>query len=293
MQTEGRDTGRNCVLLACNSRIALLAPLGEATRDGNCGQNSHARRVWHLRPWRQAALCGTARHSARLTPPLPMLPTRMMQDRTALIAAARAMSARGLAQGTSGNLSCRTAQGILITPSAIPYEQLTPEMLPLIKLDGEYGAYEGDYRPSSEWRFHLDIYLARPQTGAVVHHHAPYCTALSMARREIPACHYMIARFGGAPVHCAPYALFGTAALSAHVLRALEERTACLMANHGAIATGRTIEAALSAAAELETLAQQYLLSLAAGGPVLLTDAQVAAALTQFSEVYGPNIKKI
>lgn len=216
----------------------------------------------------------------------------MIHHRTALITAARAMATRGLAQGTSGNLSCRTEQGILITPSAIPYEQLTPKMLPLIRLGGEYGAYEGDYRPSSEWRFHLDIYLAKPQTGAVVHHHAPYCTALSMARREIPACHYMIARFGGAPVRCAPYALFGTAELSAHVLHALEGRTACLMANHGGLATGRTIEAALNAAAELEALAQQYLLSLATGGPVLLTDAQVAAAVTQFAEAYGPNVKK-
>ncbi|WP_284258087.1 class II aldolase/adducin family protein [Acidocella aquatica] len=221
-----------------------------------------------------------------------MLPTHMIEDRIALIAAARAMSARGLAQGTSGNLSLRTARGILITPSAIPYDQLTPEMLPLIRLDGAYGAYEGDYRPSSEWRFHLDIYLAKPAAGAVVHHHAPYCTALAMARREIPACHYMIARFGGAPVRCAPYALFGTAELSAHVLQALEERTACLMASHGAIATGKTIEAALAAAAELETLAQQYLLSLAAGGPALLSAEEVAAAVAQFAQVYGPNIKK-
>jgi L-fuculose-phosphate aldolase len=110
----------------------------------------------------------------------------MMHDRTALIAAARAMAARGLAQGTSGNLSCRTEQGILITPSAIPYDQLTPEMLPLIRLDGEYGAYDGDYRPSSEWRFHLDIYLARPQVGGVVHHHAPYCTALPSAAPPTP-----------------------------------------------------------------------------------------------------------
>ncbi len=216
----------------------------------------------------------------------------MMHDRTALIAAAHAMAERGLAQGTSGNLSCRTEQGILITPSAIPYAQLTPEMLPLIRLDGEYGAYDGDYRPSSEWRFHLDIYLARPQVGGVVHHHAPYCTALSMARREIPACHYMIARFGGAPVRCAPYALFGTAELSAHVLQALEDRTACLMASHGGIATGKTIEAALSAATELETLAQQYLLALLAGGPVLLSDAEVAGAVAQFAQVYGPNTGK-
>ncbi len=147
----------------------------------------------------------------------------------------------------------------------------------------------GRYRPSSEWRFHLDIYLARPEVGGIVHHHAPYTTALAMARREIPACHYMIARFGGAPLRCAAYALFGTAALSVNVLKALEGRTACLMENHGGIATGRDVATALAAATELEVLAQQYLLSLAAGGPVLLTDAEIDAAITQFATAYRPN----
>jgi L-fuculose-phosphate aldolase len=213
----------------------------------------------------------------------------MMDSRTTLIEAARTMAARGLAQGTSGNLSLRTEEGILITPSAIAYDQLTPEMLPLLKLNGPYGGFEGAYRPSSEWRFHLDIYLARPEVGGIVHHHAPYATALSMARREIPACHYMIARFGGAPVRCAPYALFGTAELSELVLQALDGRSACLMANHGAIATGKDVQAALSAATELEALAQHYALSLTVGGPVLLSDSQVEDAKRQFTQVYGPN----
>jgi L-fuculose-phosphate aldolase len=213
----------------------------------------------------------------------------IMQSRTQLIEAAQGMAARGLAQGTAGNLSLRTEEGMLITPSAIPYDQLTPEMLPLMPLTGAYGAFQGDYRPSSEWRFHMDIYLARPEVGGVVHHHAPYATALSMARREIPACHYMIARFGGAPVRCARYALFGTAELSAFVLEALQNRSACLMANHGAIATGQDVGSALAAATELEALAQHYVLSLAAGGPVLLSDSEIAEAIAQFSEVYGPN----
>jgi L-fuculose-phosphate aldolase len=216
----------------------------------------------------------------------------MKQSRAALIAAARATSGLGLAQGTSGNLSLRCAEGILITPSALSYDVLTPEMLPLMRLDGAYGSYEGAYRPSSEWRFHLDIYKARPEVNAVVHHHAPYTTALAMARREIPACHYMIARFGGAPLRCAAYALFGTAELSANVLKALEGRSACLMENHGGLATGKSIQDALSAASDLEFLAQHYLLSLSAGGPVLLSDAQIAAALTQFAEAYGPNTGK-
>lgn len=215
-----------------------------------------------------------------------MLRAFMLQARQTLINTAREMAARGLSAGTSGNVSLRTEEGILITPSAMPYEALTPEMIPLLKPDG---SYEGKFRPSSEWRFHLDIYLARPEVGGVVHHHAPYTTGLAMARREIPACHYMIARFGGAPLRLAPYALFGTAELSTHVLAALEGRTACLMENHGGIAVGRDAAAALAAATELEVLAQQYTLSLAAGGPVLLTDEEVQAAVRQFATAYRPN----
>lgn len=211
----------------------------------------------------------------------------MTSPREELIEAALAMAARGLSAGTSGNVSLRTEEGILITPSAMPYEKLTPEMIPLLKADG---SYEGRYRPSSEWRFHLDIYLARPEVGGVVHHHAPYTTGLAMARREIPACHYMIARFGGAPVRCAGYALFGTEELSHNVLKALEGRTACLMENHGGIATGRDVHAALAAATELEVLAQQYTLSLAAGGPVLLSEAEIEDAIRQFATAYRPNI---
>ncbi len=213
----------------------------------------------------------------------------MELQRQHLIAAARAMAARGLSAGTSGNVSLRTGQGVLITPSAVPYDELTPEMLPLLLLDGAYGAFEGRYRPSSEWRFHWDIYAARPEVGGIVHHHAPYTTALAMAGREIPASHYMVARFGGASVRCAPYALFGTAELSTLVLAALAGRTACLMANHGGIALGADVAVALTAATELEALARHYALSLAVGGPTLLSEAQMAEALAQFAGVYGPN----
>lgn len=206
--------------------------------------------------------------------------------RHALIDAAQTMAARGLAAGTSGNVSMRVAEGILITPSAVPYDTLTPNMLPLLRQDG---TYEGAFRPSSEWRFHLDIYLARPEVGGVVHHHAPYTTALAIARREIPACHYMIARFGGAPLRCADYALFGTADLSQKVLQALTGRTACLMANHGGLATGHDVVSALAAATELEVLAQHYLLSLQCGGPVLLSEQDIQDAIAQFTTAYRPN----
>jgi L-fuculose-phosphate aldolase len=210
-------------------------------------------------------------------------------QREALIAAARKMNALGINQGTSGNLSLRDGGMMLITPSAIAYEALTPEMIPALRIGNRDGAYEGAYRPSSEWRFHHDIYAARPEVGAIVHNHAPYATALAMARREIPACHYMIARFGGAPIRVADYALFGTAALSAHVLAAMEGRSACLMANHGCLATGPDIETALGYAVELEALARQYVLSLTIGGPVLLSQADVAEAIEQFATAYGPN----
>ena len=209
-----------------------------------------------------------------------------MQARRDLISAARAMASRGLSAGTSGNVSLRGAEGILITPSAVPYEALTPEMIPLLRPDG---SFEGRFRPSSEWRFHLDVYLSRPEVGGVVHHHAPHCTALSMARREIPPCHYMVTRFGGGTVRCADHALFGTAELSHAVLKALQGRTACLMANHGALALGRDVFAALGAATELEVLAQQYLLSLQAGGPVLLSDQEIREAANQFAIAYQPN----
>jgi L-fuculose-phosphate aldolase len=212
----------------------------------------------------------------------------MLEQRLALIAAARRMNELGINQGTSGNCSLRCGEVMLITPSAIAYEALTPELIVAMRIGGG-GSFEGIVRPSSEWRFHHDIFASRPEIGAVVHNHAPYATALAIARREIPACHYMIARFGGAPVRVADYALFGTAELSAHVLAALDGRTACLMANHGCIATGPDIGTALAAAVELEALARQYVLSLAAGGPVLLSAAEVDAAIVQFATAYGPN----
>ena len=211
-----------------------------------------------------------------------------MDIREKLVAAARSMASLGINQGVAGNLSVRTEAGMLITPSSVSYDELSPDQLALMPFD-EYGSFHGPKRPSSEWRFHLDIMAARPEIGAIVHNHAPYATALAMARREIPACHYMVARFGGAPIRVAEYALFGTQALSGHVLSALRDRSACLMANHGCIATGPDLDAAMLAAVELEALARQYVLSLSVGGPVLLSEADTAAAVRQFAKVYTRN----
>ncbi|PKQ06362.1 MAG: class II aldolase, partial [Alphaproteobacteria bacterium HGW-Alphaproteobacteria-10] len=196
--------------------------------------------------------------------------------RQQIIDKCRWMNATGLNQGTSGNISARFGDRMLISPSATPYDALEPEMIASMPIDGEYGAWEGPLKPSTEWRFHLDIMRARPEVGAVVHTHATHCTVLAIARKSIPACHYMMAAFGGMDVRCAEYATFGTEALSRHAIAALEGRTACLLANHGMIATGANLAKAMWLAVELETIARQYYMTLLIGGPVLLDEAQIA-----------------
>lgn len=202
--------------------------------------------------------------------------------RKAVIAAARRMNETGLNQGTSGNISARHGDRLLITPSGIPYEALKPEDLASFTIDGEHGAWTGPLKPSTEWRIHLDIIRARPEVGAVVHAHPTYCTTLAICRKEIPACHYMIAAAGGPTVRCAGYATYGTAELSRLALEALEGRTCCLLANHGMLATGADLERAMWLAVELETLARQYYLSLAIGGPVVLPEAEIAEVASRF-----------
>jgi L-fuculose-phosphate aldolase len=206
--------------------------------------------------------------------------------REAIVEACREMNASGLNQGTSGNISARLGRRLLITPSGVPYDQLTPEMLASMPIEGDYGTWEGPLKPSSEWRFHLDLMRARPELGAVVHAHAPCATALAIMRRPIPPVHYMIAAFGGADIRCAAYATFGTEALSRAVLAAMEGRNGCLMANHGMLAAGPTLARAMWLAVELETLARQYVTTLAIGDPVLLTDAEIAEARAAFAS-YG------
>ncbi|WP_372802630.1 class II aldolase/adducin family protein [Paracoccus seriniphilus] len=211
---------------------------------------------------------------------------REMQLRQAIVTACQNMNSLGINQGTSGNISVRCGDKVLITPSATPYEDMTPEMIAEMPLDGEYGAWSGPLKPSTEWRFHYDILRARPDMSAVVHAHPTYCTTLAIARRPIPPVHYMIASFGGMDVRCSGYATFGTAELSTLALEALQDRTACLMANHGMIALGESLEKAMWRAVELEAIARQYCLSLTIGGPVLLSEAEIDEALAKFSD-YG------
>ena len=206
--------------------------------------------------------------------------------RKAIIDACLTMNENGMNQGTSGNISARYHSRMLITPSATPYAAMKPEMLASMPISGDYGSWRGPLKPSSEWRFHLDIMEARPDAGAVVHLHSTYCTVLAIARKSIPACHYMMAAFGGTDVRCAGYARYGTKELSVEALKALEDRSACLLANHGMIAIGESLDKALWRAVELETIAKQYYHSLLIGGPVLLTDAQIEETAEGFS-TYG------
>lgn len=205
--------------------------------------------------------------------------------RTEIIALCRFMNASGLNQGTSGNISARHGDRMLITPSATPYDSLEPEMIASMPLEGD-GTWMGPLKPSTEWRFHLDILRSRPEFGGIVHTHSTFATALAITRRSIPPCHYMIAAFGGHDVRCAGYARYGTQALSDLVLRALEDRKACLLANHGAIAAGPTLAKAMWLAVELETLARQYHHALTIGGPVMLSKSEIDEALQGFSS-YG------
>lgn len=205
--------------------------------------------------------------------------------RQSIIDSCLAMNASGINQGTSGNISVRTDAGMLITPSGVDYAQLHPDMLVLMPLD-DTSIAPNQMKPSSEWRFHRDILKAKPAVTAVVHAHPVYCTALAMNHMEIPACHYMVAAFGGDTVPLAGYALFGTEALSVHVLAALHDRSACLMANHGAVVTGDSLERALWRMTELETLAKGYVTALTVGQPKLLGKADMSAVQQAFSD-YG------
>lgn len=203
--------------------------------------------------------------------------------RRAIIEACLEMNASGINQGTSGNISVRLGPRMLITPSATPYAAMEPEMIAALDLADPEAGWAGPLPPSTEWRFHRAILMARPEVAAIVHAHPPHCTALAILRREIPPCHYMVAAFGGSTVRCAGYARFGTAELAALALEALEGRTACLLANHGMITLGESLPKAMWRAVELEALARQFMLSSAMGAPVLLSEAEIAEALDAFA----------
>ncbi|MCL2346505.1 MAG: class II aldolase/adducin family protein [Desulfobulbus sp.] len=245
----------------------------------------------------------------------------MTDPRHALIAAANALQPAGLNRGTAGNVSVRHADGFYITPTGMPYATLEVDDIPWLTLDHgasekpglqagvkrakrdfgaggapnswrgssglqpgvTHGLPKGRRKPSSEWRFHRDLYAARPEVGAVLHAHSPFAVSLACLRRDIPPFHYMIARFGGDSIRCADYALFGTDELSTAALAAMAGRKACLLANHGLLVAGRDVDEAFSLAVELEELCEQYWRACQLGQPVLLDEAEMAAVREKFA----------
>ena len=194
-----------------------------------------------------------------------------------------AMNTHGINQGSAGNISVRYEDGFLITPSGIAYEKLRPENIVFVNRNG---ISRDRLAPSSEWRMHRDIYLDRPEAGAVLHAHSNFATALSCLRLEIPAFHYMVAVAGGSSIRCAEYALFGTQSLSDNMLTALEGRRACLLGTHGMICYHDNLDKVLLLGIEIESLARQYWHARQLGEPVLLDDAQMTEVLERFKS-YG------
>lgn len=199
--------------------------------------------------------------------------------REQLLSISQKLSILGLNKGTSGNASVRCEQGFLITASGIAVENMSANDLVNMQLDGSYAANQN---PSSEWRFHRDIYLHRPEINAIIHTHSMFASTLSTFRRDMPAFHYMIALCGGDSIRCASYALFGTQQLSDNALAALQNRQACLLANHGMIALGANLEKALNITQEVETLCEQYLRALQVGEPIILTEQEMLDVQEQF-----------
>ena len=196
--------------------------------------------------------------------------------RELIIAHGARLVAAGLGGAPDGGVSARLDDALLITPHGPTYAALSPAMIARMPLAGEYGAWKGPLKPSTEWRIHLGIARARPDIGAIIRFQSPYATAMAMARRDIPAAHSMIALFGGAVVRCARYAPAGTTELADLALEALGQSHAALLSNYCALVTGSTLEAALARARELETLARLYAIALSVGRPAIISDEEVA-----------------
>jgi L-fuculose-phosphate aldolase len=194
------------------------------------------------------------------------------------------MLARGLNRGTAGNVSVRLGNGMLITPSGIVPEKLTPESIVFLNPEGQ--PREGSLKPSSEWQMHRRILTLRPDVNGVVHCHSRYATILACAGKPIPPLHYMVGVSGKPAVPLAPYATFGSTELADHVADALDGGYACLMANHGLIVAAPGLERALFIAEEIEEQAAVYWGTLAIGGPTTLTPAQMDEIFRQFRN-YG------
>jgi L-fuculose-phosphate aldolase len=211
------------------------------------------------------------------------MPADSARLRESIIATAQAMNEAGVNHGTSGNVSARIDGGFLVTPSGLRYADTCVE--DIVAVDAR-GVPSGRRKPSSEWRFHRDIYQSRGDVDAIVHTHGPFTTTLACLRRGIPAFHYMVAIGGGRDIRCAPYATFGTQQLSEHAVRALVGRRACLLAHHGMIAVGKSLDGTLALAIEVETLAEMYWRALQIREPDELSAAEMEVVLKKFA-TYG------
>ena len=209
--------------------------------------------------------------------------------RKQIIETAIAFNTSGLSVGTSGNLSVRTPQGYLITPTGIPYIQL--KEADIVEMDLKGNIIHGDLKPSSEWQFHQGIYQAREEINAIVHIHSDYATGIACTRQDIPAFHYMVAKAGGDSIRCAEYATFGSEALSENAVKALEDRRACLLANHGMIILGEDLDSAYKLAEEVENIAKHYWISKQSGEPVLLDEKEMELNIEKF-RIYGKQSDK-
>ena len=196
-----------------------------------------------------------------------------------LLKVSQQLIATGLNKGTAGNVSVRSGDGFLITPSGMPVDEMTAASMVKMQFDG---SYEPNKIPSSEWRFHCDILKSRPEINAVIHTHSMFATTLACLHKDIPPFHYMIAVTGADTIRCAPYALFGTQVLSDHALAALYHSKACLLANHGMIALGRDLDDALAVTVEVENLCEQYWRAFQLGEPYMLSEAEMREVFQQF-----------
>ncbi len=206
-----------------------------------------------------------------------------------IINAGRRLVISGMNRGSSGNISMRSETrfnnqaGFLITPSGIDPDKMTDDSICLLNMTGENA---GEGKPSSEWRMHRDIYVARPDIHAIVHAHSPFATTLACMQLEVPPFNYMIAVTGGNTIPCAPYALFGTQELSDKALETLENRYACLLAHHGMLALGYNLDHAMAIAVEVESLSEQYWRILQTGRLKLLSEKQMDAVHEKFRDYF-------
>ena len=206
-----------------------------------------------------------------------------LDQRNQIIEFSLKLNSTNLSPLRSGNISLRSeengADGYLITPSGKKYEILKPEDIFFMGLNEEEENNNSTNKPSSEWRFHRDIYINKKEAQAIVHAHSPHATAVSSHGKSIPPFHYMIALAGGEDIKCAKYATFGTEELSKNVIKALENRSACLMSNHGQVAFGKNLESAFELAQEIENICQQYIIALKIGEPKILSFEEMKKVL--------------